>query len=244
MNDVVIVTGGFSGIGLAISTLLLENGYTVYSTYNNKTEDEIYKIKSSLNSDKLHSVKLDITSIEECQLVIGDILKENDGVFALVNNAGIAEDSLFKKMTYAQWDNVLRTNLWSIFNTTQPVFRHMVNNNKGRIINISSVNAIKGQFGQCNYAAAKAGVIAFSKSLAAEGARNNVSVNVIAPGYTDTNMMKSIPVNALEKIMGAMPLGRLIKPVEVASAVVYLLSEHSAAITGETISVNGGMVMS
>jgi acetoacetyl-CoA reductase len=244
MNDVVIVTGGFSGIGLAISALLLENGYTVYSTYNNKTEGEVDSIKCRLKSDNLHSIKLDITSAEDCELVMDNIINENNGVYALINNAGITEDSLFRKMTHAQWTNVLVTNLLSIFNTTQPVFNSMVSNNKGRIINISSVNAIKGQFGQCNYSASKAGIIAFSKSLAMEGARNNITVNTIAPGYTETGMMASIPENILDSIKASVPLGRLIKPVEVASAVLFLLSEHAAAITGETVSVNGGMVMS
>lgn len=244
MSDVVIVTGGFSGIGLAITTLLLESGYTVYSTYTNKADSEVDNLKRELCSDKLHPVKLDVTSAEDCESVLGAIINDNGGVYALINNAGITDDSLFRKMTDNQWRNVLETNLLSVFNTTQPVFKRMVSDNRGRIINISSVNAIKGQLGQCNYAASKAGLIAFGKSLAMEGARNNISVNTVAPGYTDTRMMSSIPEAILENIKASMPLGRLIKPVEIAAAVLYLLSEHAAAITGETVSVNGGLVMS
>jgi len=243
MSKVVIVTGGLSGIGLAITSLLLENGFTVYSTYINKTEEEVLKLKCELSSDNLYPVMLDVTSNQDCSTVINSILSKHSKIYALINNAGITDDSSFKKMDYIQWESVLQVNLLSLFNTTQPVFNNMVKNKQGRVINISSVNAIKGQFGQCNYSASKAGIIAFSKSLALEGARDNVLVNVVAPGYADTKMMNTIPDKLLEKIKASVPLGRLINPVEVASTVLFLLSEHSSAITGETISVNGGLIM-
>ena len=243
MSKVVVVTGGLSGIGLAITTSLLENDFVVYSTYINKTDEEVDKIKCDLNSDNLYPIMLDITSNKDCATVISNILSKHSQIYALINNAGITDDSSFKRMSYIQWERVLNVNLLSIFNTTQPVFNNMMENKQGRVINISSVNAIKGQFGQCNYSASKAGIIAFSKSLALEGARNNVLVNVVAPGYVDTKMMSSIPDEILEKIKATVPLGRLITPLEIASTILFLLSEHSSAITGETISVNGGLIM-
>lgn len=243
MNEVIFVTGGLSGIGLAITRVLLKNKFTVYASYVNKSEAEIQEITKEIDSRDLHPVFLDVTSIRDCSNVINSILKKHKNIYGLVNNAGIIDDATFAKMTCTQWERVLRVNLVSLFNTTQPIFKSMIDNRFGRIINITSVNALVGQFGQCNYTASKAGVIGYTKSLALEGAKNNVLVNAVAPGYSDTEMMSAVPVKVLEEIKNKVPLKRLIDPAEVASMVCYLLSEKASAITGQTISVNGGLTM-
>jgi acetoacetyl-CoA reductase len=171
------------------------------------------------------------------------VLDEFGHVDVLVNNAGITRDTTFKKMTATQWSEVIDTNLNSLFNMTQPLFAHMCTRKYGRIVNISSVNGQKGQFGQANYSAAKAGMIGFSKALAYEGARSNVTVNVVAPGYTETPMVAAMREEVLEGIKAQVPMQRLATPVEVAQAVAYLASDKAAYITGETLALNGGLYM-
>ena len=161
----------------------------------------------------------------------------------LVNNAGITRDTTFKKMSWEQWQEVMDTNLSSLFSVTQPVFNQMCEQGSGRIINISSVNGLKGQYGQVNYSAAKAGMIGFTKALAAEGARFGVTVNAVAPGYTATPMVTAIREDVLDSIKATIPLKRLATTEEVAGAVLYLAGEYAGYVTGETLSVNGGLYM-
>lgn len=243
-NKVVIVTGGLGGIGLYITKILASEGYKVYATYKNKTNEEVQSLKNSLpNPSNIKCVYLDITNFKECEVFYDEILKSEEKIYALINNAGITSDASFKKMTSEQWHTVLHTNLYSLFNTTKIPFTHMLEQKTGCIVNISSVNALKGQFGQANYCAAKAGIIGFTKALAQEGAKYGVRVNVIAPGYTNTDMVRLIPTKILEEIKKTIPMGKLIEPSEIAYAVNFLLSDSAVSITGETISINAGMYM-
>ena len=179
----------------------------------------------------------------QCAERLSAILQEEGTIDVLVNNAGVTRDGVFKKMTAEQWHDVINTNLNSLFNVTHPLFAAMCEKGNCRVINISSVNGIRGQFGQTNYSAAKAGMIGFSKALAAEGARSGVTVNVIAPGYTATPMVTAMRPDVLESITGEIPMKRLAKPEEIAAAVSYLVSDDAAYITGETLCINGGLHM-
>jgi acetoacetyl-CoA reductase len=174
---------------------------------------------------------------------LSQLLQEEGTIDAVINNAGITRDGVFKKMGAEAWHDVINTNLNSVFNVTQPLFSAMCEKGNGRVINISSVNGLKGQFGQTNYSAAKAGMIGFSKALALEGARNGVTVNVIAPGYTLTPMVEQMNPEVLENIKAQIPMRRLAMPDEIAKAVSFLVSDAGAYITGETLSVNGGLYM-
>lgn len=178
-----------------------------------------------------------------CRDTLGRLLQDEGRVDVLVNNAGITRDGAFKRMTPEQWFEVIHTNLCSLYNVTQPLFDAMCEQRDARIINISSVNGQKGQFGQVNYSAAKAGMLGFTKALAAEGARFGVTVNAIAPGYTATPMVEAIRTDILDSIKADIPMRRLAKPEEIAAAVVFLASEAGAYITGETLAINGGLYM-
>ncbi|WP_225460414.1 3-oxoacyl-ACP reductase, partial [Vibrio vulnificus] len=180
------------------------------------------------------------TPFHECRTYY---LKSGGTIDVVVNNAGITRDGVFKKMTPQSWFDVINTNLNSVFNVTQPLFAAMCEKGGGRVINISSVNGLKGQFGQANYSAAKAGMIGFSKALAYEGARSGVTVNVVAPGYTATPMVEQMRDEVLEGIKSQIPMQRLATPEEIAKAVAFLVSDAGAYITGETLSVNGGLYM-
>ena len=180
---------------------------------------------------------------EAATAAIQEAIDAEGRVDVLVNNAGITRDATFKKMSYTQWSEVIETNLKTLFTVTQPVFNKMLEQKSGRIVNISSVNGLKGQFGQANYSTTKAGIIGFSKALAQEGARSNICVNVVAPGYTATPMVTAMREEVIKSIEAQIPLQRLAAPTEIASAVMYLVSDHAAYVTGETLSINGGLYM-
>ncbi|HAS6026821.1 TPA: acetoacetyl-CoA reductase, partial [Vibrio vulnificus] len=199
--------------------------------------------EKGFTEDQVRLFELDVTNTEECADRLSKLLEEEGTIDVVVNNAGITRDGVFKKMTPQSWFDVINTNLNSVFNVTQPLFAAMCEKGGGRVINISSVNGLKGQFGQANYSAAKAGMIGFSKALAYEGARSGVTVNVVAPGYTATPMVEQMRDEVLEGIKSQIPMQRLATPEEIAKAVAFLVSDAGAYITGETLSVNGGLYM-
>ncbi len=245
MRKIALIPGSKGGIGSAISTQLVSEGYRVIATYytgNYQCALDWFNEKQ-FTEDQERLLELDVTNTEECAERLAKLLEEEGTIDVVVNNAGITRDSVFKKMPHQAWKEVIDTNLNSVFNVTQPLFAAMCEKGFGRIINISSVNGLKGQFGQTNYSAAKAGMIGFSKALAAEGARYGVTVNVIAPGYTLTPMVEQMRAEVLQSIVDQVPMKRLAKPEEIANAVSYLASDAAAYITGETLSVNGGLYL-
>ncbi|OOE98270.1 beta-ketoacyl-ACP reductase [Salinivibrio sp. MA351] len=245
MKKLALVTGAKGGIGSAITEKLVDDNYRVIATHftgGGQCAQDWFEEKG-FKQDQVRLFELDVTDTEQCATRIAKLLEEEGTIDVLVNNAGITRDSVFKKMDADKWHDVINTNLNSLFNVTQPLFAAMCEKGGGRVINISSVNGQKGQFGQANYAAAKAGMMGFSKSLAAEGARAGVTVNVVAPGYTATPMVTAMREDVLESITNQIPMKRLAKPEEIAASVAYLASEAGAYITGETLSVNGGLYM-
>ena len=242
---IALVTGAMGGIGTEICRQLVEDGYKVLATHRPGKEDvaKQWLEDESFDSVKLNLLALDVTDSTSCVETLKQVMQDYGTIDVLVNNAGITRDSAFKRMTFDKWNDVISTNLNSLFNVTQPVFNPMCEQGSGRIINISSINGLKGQFGQANYAAAKAGMIGFSKSLALESARSGVTVNVIAPGYTATPMVNVLKDEILDSIKAQIPLRRLATPQEIAKAVSYLASDDAAYITGETLNINGGQYM-
>jgi acetoacetyl-CoA reductase len=237
MSRTALVTGGTRGIGSAISIALKEAGYTVCASYAGN--DEAAATFKELTGIRVH--KFDVSDYNDCHTAILEIEGEIGPIDILVNNAGITRDTMLHKMTLDQWNEVISTNLTSLFNTTKNVIDGMRERNFGRIINISSINGQKGQMGQTNYSAAKAGVIGFTKALAQEGARKGITVNCVAPGYVATEMVKAIPDDVLAtQILPYIPVGRLGEPAEIARCVTFLASEEAGFITGSTITVNGG----
>ncbi len=245
MKKIALITGSKGGIGSAITTQLVNDGYRVIATHftGKKQCAQEWFTEKGFNEDQVRLFELDVTDTEQCAERLASLLVEEGTVDVVINNAGITRDGTFKKMTATAWKDVIETNLNSVFNVTQPLFSAMCAKGNGRVINISSVNGIKGQFGQTNYSAAKAGMIGFSKALAAEGARSGVTVNVVAPGYTGTPMVEEMKPEVLESIKAQIPMRRLATPEEVAKSVSFLASEAGAYITGETLSVNGGLHM-
>jgi acetoacetyl-CoA reductase len=242
---IALVTGGMGGLGEAICTKLAALGYTVVTTHspgNTKAAEWLQSMKAQ--GFAFHAYPCDVASFESAAACVKQVAGEMGPVDVLVNNAGITRDMTFKKMDKVNWDAVMRTNLDSLFNMTKQVVDGMVERSWGRIINVSSVNGSKGAFGQTNYSAAKAGVHGFTKALALEVARKNVTVNTISPGYIGTKMVMAIPTEVLEsKIIPQIPMGRLGKPEEVAGLVAYLASDEAAFVTGANISINGGQHM-
>ena len=240
MSRVALVTGGSRGIGAAISVALKEAGYTVVATYAGN--DEAAAAFSAETGIKTY--KWDVGNYDECAAGIAKVEAEVGPVEVLINNAGITRDAPFHKMTPQQWNDVIGTNLSGVFNMTHPVWPGMRARKFGRIITISSINGQKGQFAQANYAAAKAGDIGFTKALAQEGARAGITVNVVAPGYINTEMMSTIPEKVMnEVILPQIPIGRLGEASEIARTVAFLASDDAGFITGATISANGGQYM-
>lgn len=238
-KKIAIVTGGTRGIGRGICELFKERGYEVIAGYGGNDEAAAAFTKDT----NIPARKWDVADHQACLDAVAAIGEEYGPVNILVNNAGITRDGTLKRMSYENWNDVIQTNLSSVFNMCKGVWPQMVEQNFGRIVNISSVNGQAGQYGQVNYCAAKAGVIGMTKALAQEGARNNITANTVAPGYVDTDMVAAVPENVLEKIVSTIPVGRLGDPAEIARAVWFLVREDSKFITGSTISVNGGQHM-
>jgi acetoacetyl-CoA reductase len=240
MARVAIVTGGTRGIGAAISKALKEAGYSVAASYAGNDEAAA-KFKAATG---IPTYKWDVGDFDACAAGIGKVEADLGPVDVLVNNAGITRDGFLHKMTKEQWSAVIRTNLDSLFNMTRPVIEGMRNRSFGRIVVISSINGQKGQMGQVNYSAAKAGDIGFVKALALEGAAKNVTANVVAPGYIGTEMVAAMDETVLKtRILPQIPVGRLGLPEEVARAVVFLSSDDAGYITGATLAINGGQHM-
>jgi acetoacetyl-CoA reductase len=240
-----LVTGGMGGLGEAICIKLAALGYKVATTFSpgNTTADEWLTRMHHLGY-AFKGYKCDVTDFDSAKDCVQQFNAEIGQVDVLVNNAGITRDMTFKKMSKAEWDAVVHTNLDSVFNLTKQVMDGMTERRWGRIINVSSVNGQKGAFGQTNYAAAKAGMHGFTKALALEVARHGVTVNTISPGYIGTKMVTAIPQEILEsKILPQIPVGRLGKPDEIAGLVAYLASDEAAFLTGANISINGGQHM-
>jgi len=240
MSRIALVTGGTRGIGAAISKALKAAGYTVAANYGGN-DDAAAKFRSNTG---IAVFKWDVSSFEACSAGVKKVETEIGPVEILVNNAGITRDAMFHRMTPEQWSAVITTNLGSLFNMCRPVIEGMRTRKFGRIVNISSINGQKGQMGQTNYSAAKAGEIGFTKALAQENAKVGITVNAICPGYINTEMVQAVPKDVLEKnIIPQIPVGRLGEPEEIARCVVFLVSDDAGFITGSTMSVNGAQYM-
>jgi acetoacetyl-CoA reductase len=237
MNRVAVVTGGTRGIGAAISKALKASGYQVAANYaGNDEAAEKFKAETSIPV-----FKWDVSSFEACASGVKQVEAELGPVDVLVNNAGITRDATLHRMKPEQWTAVINTNLNSVFNMCRNVIEGMRERKFGRIVNISSINGQKGQLGQCNYSAAKAGELGFTKALAQESARAGITVNAVCPGYINTEMVQAVPKDVLDKsILPQIPIGRLGEPEEIARCVVFLASDEAGLITGATLSANGG----
>jgi acetoacetyl-CoA reductase len=236
VSKVAIVTGGSRGIGAAISVGLKDAGFTVAANFAGNVE----KANTFKEATGIAVYRFDVSDPQACADGIAQIVSDLGPVSVLVNNAGITRDGMLHKMDYETWSTVIRTNLDSMFNMTRPVIEGMRAQNYGRIVNISSINGQKGQMGQTNYSAAKAGVIGFTKALAQETARKGITVNCICPGYVNTEMVAALPEKVLQSIVATIPIGRLGESDEIASMVTYLASEQAAFVTGAVMTVNGG----
>lgn len=244
MEKVALVTGGVRGIGEKICLHFLKEGYQVVAIDIDANHLMNWaEAQKAAGFNKVDAIPCDVSDYEQCQSAVASILKKHACIDVLINNAGITRDAAFKKMDKSQWDDVIQVNLNSMFNMTRPVIDSMLVNQRGRIINMSSINGQKGQFGQANYSAAKAGVHGFTKALAQEVARKNITVNTISPGYINTEMMQAIPEEVLENIKAQIPVGRLGEADEIAELVIYLSSDKAGFITGSNIAINGGQHM-
>ncbi len=238
-SRVAVVTGGTRGIGEAISVDLKKAGHKVAATYaGNDQAAEKFRERTGIST-----YKFDVADFDACQNAVARIGEELGPVEILVKNAGITKDGTMHRMSFDQWNAVLQTNLSSCFNMCRAVIEGMRNANWGRIVNIGSVNGQAGQYGQVNYAAAKSGIHGFTKALAKENAAKGITVNAVAPGYVETDMVRAVPEKVLEKIIATIPVGRLGKAEDIAHAVMYLVDEDASFITGSTISINGGQHM-
>jgi len=240
MARVALVTGGTRGIGAAISISLKGAGYKVAANYASSDE----AAKKFSDSTGIPVFKFDVGDFAACQAGVKAVSEALGGpVEVLVNNAGITRDGVMHKMTSENWEAVIRTNLSSCFNMSRAVIDSMRERKFGRIVNIGSVNGQAGQYGQVNYAAAKSGIHGFTKALAQEGARGGITVNAIAPGYVDTEMVRAVPADVLEKIIARIPRGRLGRAEDIARGVLFLVADDADFITGSTMSINGGQHM-
>ena len=239
MARVAVVTGGTRGIGRAISVALKNAGYKVAANYagNDKAAEE-FRAETGIAV-----YKFDVSKFDQCKAAIDKIAAELGPVDVLVNNAGITRDGTLHRMDPAAWAAVIETNLTSCFNMSRCVIESMRTRKFGRIVNIGSINGQAGQYGQVNYAAAKSGIHGFTKALAQEGASQGITVNAIAPGYVDTDMVRAVPPNVLEKIVARIPVGRLGKAEDIARGVLFLVADDADFITGSTMSINGGQHM-
>jgi acetoacetyl-CoA reductase len=239
MARVAIVTGGTRGIGEAISIALRDMGMKVAATYAGNDE----RAREFTARTGIGAYKWDVSDFEACQNGVKKVEVEIGPVDVLVNNAGITRDTTMKRMDRQKWQEVIDTNLGGCFNMAKAVFEGMLGRGYGRIVNIGSINGQAGQYGQVNYAAAKSGIHGFTKALAQEGARAGVTVNAIAPGYIDTDMVAAVPEDVLAKIVSRIPVNRLGKAEEIARGVAFLVDENAGFVTGSTLSINGGQHM-
>jgi acetoacetyl-CoA reductase len=239
MARVAVVTGGTRGIGEAISVALKNAGYTVAANYAGNDD----RAKAFTERTGIKAYKWDVADLDACLAGIKTIEAELGPVAVIVNNAGITRDATMKKMTRQAWDEVLHTNLGGCYNMCKAVWDGMLSRGFGRIVNIGSINGQAGQYGQVNYAAAKSGIHGFTKALGQEGAPKGVTVNAIAPGYIDTDMVAAVPAEVLAKIVARIPVGRLGKAEEIARGVLFLVADEGGFITGSTLSINGGQHM-
>jgi acetoacetyl-CoA reductase len=239
MARVAVVTGGTRGIGRAVSEGLKNAGYAVAANYAGNDD----AAKQFTKEAGIPTFKFNVADFNSCQQAVKRITEEVGPVDILINNAGITRDSVIHKMTFEQWNEVVQTNLTSCFNMCRAVIEGMRERKFGRIVNIGSINGQAGQYGQVNYASAKSGIHGFTKALAQEGARSGITVNAIAPGYIDTDMVRAVPANVLEKIVARIPVGRLGKAEEIARGVLFLVADDAGFITGSTLSINGGQHM-
>ena len=239
MSHTAIVTGGTRGIGAAISVALSEDGHKVAATYaGNDEAAEAFKTETGISV-----YRFDVADFDQCAKSVAKIETDLGPINILVNNAGITRDGTLHRMNFEQWNAVLQTNLSSCYNMCRNVIDGMRERGFGRIVNIGSINGQAGQYGQVNYAAAKSGIHGFTKALALEGAAKGITVNAIAPGYVDTDMVRAVPEKVLEKIIATIPVGRLGYASDIARAVQFLVADDATFITGSTLSINGGQHM-
>ena len=239
MSHTAIVTGGTRGIGAAISVALSEDGHKVAATYaGNDEAAEAFKTETGISV-----YRFDVADFDQCSQSVAKIETDLGPINILVNNAGITRDGTLHHMNFEQWNAVLQTNLSSCYNMCRNVIDGMRERGFGRIVNIGSINGQAGQYGQVNYAAAKSGIHGFTKALALEGAAKGITVNAIAPGYVDTDMVRAVPEKVLEKIIATIPVGRLGYASDIARAVQFLVADDATFITGSTLSINGGQHM-
>ncbi|MGM9967308.1 MAG: 3-oxoacyl-[acyl-carrier-protein] reductase [Rummeliibacillus sp.] len=241
-NKVAIVTGASRGIGAEIAKVLAKNGATVVATYSS-SEVEMQKIIQEIEEQggQAIAVKANVSELEDSRRLIDEVLKQFTKVDILINNAGITKDRSFRKMSKDEWDQVINVNLNGIFHTTSAVINHMIDRKYGRIINISSIIGQAGGFGQTNYAASKAGILGFTKSLALETAKSGITVNAVCPGFIETEMVAAMPEKVKNNIIAKVPMQRLGTTSEIAEAVLYLI--QASFVTGQEINVNGGLYM-
>jgi len=238
-----LVTGGMGGIGTAICKRLAQDNYNVITTYSRPGREQDWLKKMEAEGLICHAYHCDVTDYASCAALAEQVRRDVGHVDIIINNAGITRDSSFRRLSRDDWRAVIDTNLDSVFNITKQFFDNMLERNWGRVINISSINGQKGQFGQTNYSAAKAGIHGFTMALAQEAARKGVTVNTISPGYIATEMVMSIKPEVREQIVSGIPVGRLGKPEEVADLVGFLASDSAGFITGADIAINGGQHM-
>ncbi|GAA4009944.1 acetoacetyl-CoA reductase [Sphingomonas swuensis] len=239
MARVAIVTGGTRGIGEAISVALRNMGMTVAANYAGNDE----RARDFTERNRIRAFKWDVSDYQACLAGVREVEDELGPVDVLVNNAGITRDTTMKRMDHAKWQEVIDTNLGGCFNMAKACWDGMSARGYGRVVNIGSINGQAGQYGQVNYAAAKSGIHGFTKALAQEGARTGITVNAIAPGYIDTDMVAAVPEEVLGKIVARIPVGRLGRADEIARGVAFLVDENAGFVTGSTLSINGGQHM-
>ncbi len=242
-GKIALVTGGTGGIGASICKGLADAGAKVATNYRNQEKAEAWQAQAKAEGYDIAIYQADVTDYDACVDLVAKVEKDLGPIDILVNNAGVTKDGTFRKMSKDQWDTVMNINLDSLFNVTRQIVEGMTNRGFGRVINISSVNGQKGQLGQTNYSAAKAGMHGFTMALAQEVARKGVTVNTISPGYVGTEMVMAIPEEVLNKIIAGIPVNRLGKPEEISALAVYVASEESGFMTGADLSINGGIHM-
>lgn len=242
-SRIALITGGTGGIGTAICERLARAGHRVATNYRNEEKARAWQAAMRAKGIEVFLAPGDVADPDSAAAMVRTIQENLGPIEILVNNAGITRDAVFHKMTYQQWSEVIRTNLDSCFNVTRPVIEGMRERRWGRIVQISSVNGQKGQYGQANYAAAKAGMHGFTISLAQENAKYGITVNTVSPGYVATDMVMAVPEHIREKILQQIPTGRFGNPEEIAAVVAFLVSEEAAWITGANIAINGGQYM-